>query len=152
MIKCLLLTLLLTIQKDYQFDLAVEDFVIESYDLTEFVPGDVYKLIKLSSADCYVCRERARKRLVKMGDGVLPWMFWGMHSADAQIRLSCWLVIRELASCTNCHGSGYCNNYIPNASENCIHCNYPSYMHTDEYLKKCKMCELGAINISLLWF
>jgi hypothetical protein len=101
---------------DLVLQAAVEEFVRRQPGAR---PPEPYRsLIRQLGTDCYGCRERASKRLAAACSTPygFRWLFWGRLDHDAEIRLRCNVILRQLARCDDCSATGLCRFYRPDTS------------------------------------
>jgi hypothetical protein len=144
---------------DHGFERAMEDWVIQTIPgpiiASEHAPREIGRWIDQLGNDCWKCREIAKKKLKGIGDPAVPWLLWGLRSRDAQIRMSSWLLIRDLAGCRYCRGTGNCVLYEPDESGySCLGCGCSEYRHVMDVPRPCNRCEgrVGSLDIHSLSF
>ena len=156
----LLLSLTLLCQADHGFTRAQEEWIIGTIPgpviASEHAPREIGRWIDQLGNECWKCREIAVRKLKKIGDPAIPWMFWGLRSHDAQIRMSSWLILRDLAGCHYCRGTGQCYLYeqVPSGFS-CLGCGCSEYLHTLPYATRpCNRCggRAGSLDIQSLTF
>lgn len=145
---------------DYGFVRAQEEWVIGTCPpprrLADGMPPEVAALILQLGDPCYKCRERARTALARRGDDVVPYLFWGLrHRRDASVRLSCWLVLRDLCACKSCGGTGQCPRFRDSGDGwTCLGCGMGEWVHREDRERRCRNCNTrpGLLDMTDLRF
>jgi hypothetical protein len=149
-----LLTFVLPPAPDYGFVRAQEDFVIDCAGGAKIhsLPDEPRRMLSQLGSDCWRCRERSRKEITQGGAATLPWLFWGLRCNDAQVRMCCWLIIRDVASCRYCWGAKICSKYYP-ASDGvffaCRACGFGEWSHEEAYFKPCLICRDNQMIVDM---
>lgn len=143
---------------DFGFTRAVEDWVIDTCPkpirISDHAPPAIAAKIMDFGKSCFDCRERSASDLKAMGNEVVPWLFWGLrHKRDAQIRLSCWRLLREMCACRTCGGTGQCIEFLPSGDGwSCLGCGWGEHGHTRDAERKCRNCVPGNLDMTELRF
>jgi hypothetical protein len=119
---------------DLEFTNAVEDFV-RTVLPTTCPPEPAYWQIKRLGSDCWRCRELAGRRLLEESRTDPRWLMWGRHDTDPEVRLRCNNLLRELARCGPCRGTGVCREFHQDPLQpddpNCANCGAWGWNHGD---------------------
>ena len=92
---------------NFDFQQRQDEWVVSLLaDPVESMPWDARFWITMLGDKCYTCRKIAYDKLKKMGTKVTSWVYLGLRSRDAEIKMRCFNLIRKLYPCTMCYSTG----------------------------------------------
>lgn len=141
--------------RDLDFMLAQEAFVVQQRPMAR-PPEHVRDIFDQIEVGQYCERQAASQRLLRVDP---RWLYYGVTSRDAEIRLRCDAVLRIRAVCKECKSSGLCMGMFPPDSHPskwkyglaCLKCDGRSWAHEVNYRSrsKCTVCNGKMLSLRL---